>query len=67
MNEQDLLVLLEKLEEKDNLNYVGTLPQTERGINTLIILKQGTKEELIEENRKLYAEKMGTIHLNCFI
>ena len=43
-----------RLEENNNLNYVRTVPATERTINTLIMIKQGTREELIEENRKLY-------------
>ena len=54
MNEEDLCKIMIKLEENDNLDYVRTVPATERTINTLIMIKQGTREELIEENRKLY-------------
>lgn len=54
MTEHDLYIALIQLEAKDNLDYADTLPQCEKGINTLIMLKEGTREELIEENRKLY-------------
>lgn len=54
MNEEDIRILARKLEAKDNLAYIGTLPVTERVINTLIMIKEGTREELIERNRKLY-------------
>lgn len=57
MTEHDLYLLLRQLESKDNLDYAETLPQCERGINTLIMIKQGTKKELIERNKKLYEAK----------
>ncbi|MDY5051348.1 MAG: hypothetical protein SPF17_07980 [Candidatus Mucispirillum faecigallinarum] len=54
MTEHDLYVLLTQLEENNNFEYAATLPQCERGINTLIMIKKGTREELIERNRQLY-------------
>ena len=54
MNEEDIRILSRKLEANDNLDYLCTLPATERTINTLVMIKEGTREELIEENRKLY-------------
>lgn len=54
MTEYDLYILLRKLEAKNNLIYADKLPQCERGINTLVMIQEGTREELIEENRKLY-------------
>ena len=54
MNEEDICNIMIRLEENNNLDYVRTVPATERTINTLIMIKQGTREELIEENRKLY-------------
>lgn len=54
MNEENVLILARKLEANGNNNYLHTLPATERQINTLIMIKQGSREELIEENRKLY-------------
>lgn len=57
MTENDLYILLRKLEYKDNMDYADTLPQCERGINTLVMIKEGTRDELIEENRKLYEAK----------
>lgn len=57
MNEEDICNIMIRLEENNNLDYVRTVPATERTINTLIMIKQGTREELIEENRKLYEAK----------
>lgn len=54
MNEEDIRILGRKLEANDNFVHIGTLPVTERVINTLIMIKEGTREELIERNRKLY-------------
>ncbi len=57
MTELDLVLLLEKLEEKNNFDYADLLPICEMAIDTFVMLKEGTKEELIEENRKLYEAK----------
>lgn len=57
MNEEDIRILGRKLEANDNFVHIGTLPVTERVINTLIMIKEGTREELIERNRKLYEAK----------
>lgn len=57
MTEGDAFELAKKMEAKDNLKYLSTLPLPERAIQTLVMIKQGTKDELIEENRKLYAAK----------
>ncbi len=57
MNEEDIRILSRKMEAKNNLNYLHTLPATERTIKTLIMIKEGTREELIEENRILYEAK----------
>ena len=54
MNEEDIRILGRKLEANDNFTHIGTLPVTERVINTLIMIKKGTREELVERNRKLY-------------
>ncbi|WP_300720598.1 hypothetical protein [uncultured Brachyspira sp.] len=54
MNEDDLCKIMIRLEENNNLNYAGTVPSSERVINTLVMIKEGTKEELIERNRMLY-------------
>ena len=54
MNEEDIRILGRKLEANNNFAHIGTLPVTERVINTLIMIKEGTREELIERNRKLY-------------
>ena len=54
MNEKDIRRLGRKLEANNNCAHIGTLPVTERVINTLIMIKEGTREELIERNRKLY-------------
>ena len=45
MNEEDIRILARKLEANDNNDYLHTLPATERQINTLIMIKQGTREE----------------------
>lgn len=57
MNEEDVLILAKKLEANNNLSHIGTLPATERIINTLIMIKDGTREELVERNRILYESK----------
>ncbi|MDE7314873.1 MAG: hypothetical protein K2N11_04145 [Mucispirillum sp.] len=57
MTEHDLFLLLSQLAEKGHSDCFDSIPVTERGINTLVMIKQGTKEELIEENRKLYEAK----------
>ena len=57
MTEHDLLILLEKLQAKNNFNYADLLPICEMAIDTFVMLKEGTKEELIEENRILYEAK----------
>ncbi len=57
MTEYDLFLLLNKLAENNNFEYAATLPHCERGINTLVMIKHGTREELIERNRKLYEAK----------
>lgn len=57
MNEEDIRILARKLEANGNQDYLHTLPATERVINTLIMLKDGTREELVARNRKLYEAK----------
>ena len=57
MTEHDLFLILSKLSEKGHSDCFEYIPVIERGIDTLVMIKQGTKEELIEENRKLYEAK----------
>lgn len=57
MNEEDIRILARKLEANGNQDYLHTLPAIERVINTLIMIKEGTREELVERNRKLYEAK----------
>lgn len=54
MNEEDIRILSRKLEANGNQDYLHTLPAIERVINTLIMIKEGTREELLVRNRKLY-------------
>ena len=54
MNEEDIRILARKLEANGNQDYLHTLPAIERVINTLIMIKEGTREELLVRNRKLY-------------
>lgn len=39
MTEHDLLILLEKLQAKKNLEYADLLPQCERAIDTFVMIK----------------------------
>lgn len=57
MTEKDLYRLLKHLSENGHSDCFDCIPVSERGINTLVMIKQGTKEELIEENKKLYEAK----------
>lgn len=57
MTEHDLFLILSKLAEKGNFDCFGSIPVTERGIDTLVMIEEGTREELIEENRILYEAK----------
>lgn len=57
MTEHDLFLILSKLAEKGHFDCFDRIPIAERSIDTLVMIEEGTREELIEENRRLYEAK----------
>lgn len=54
MTEHDLFLLLSKLAEKGSYDCFGCIPVTDSSIDTLALIEQKTREELIDTNRRLY-------------